>query len=168
MTASYDAPAPGVHASPAHPARTTGGHLESAPRVEVGPDGCRACLDLPAQEGACATARTTVRQLLRAWEVVDDERAHDVLLVVSELVGNAVRHGGVPLALDLALDGDVLVVGVSDTSPGLPQQRSAAGEEEGGRGLTIVAALAQDWGVDPGDDVGKRVWARMTVDPGPG
>ncbi|MCU1693109.1 MAG: putative histidine kinaserelated ATPase domain protein [Frankiales bacterium] len=123
----------------------------------------RARIDLPLQEHACATARRTARLLLGTWDVVDDDRVHDVLVVVSELVGNAVRHGDVRVSLDLQLDPDGLVVAVSDGAATLPRQRLDEDDQaENGRGLAIVQALAAAWGTDELPD-GKRVWARLRV-----
>ena len=91
----------------------------------------------------------------------------DVVLVASELVGNAVRHGsavGHDQALDVSWDieAEAVVVRVLDGSPDLPRQRSTNENETGGRGLGIIAALASDWGVRRSDR-GKQVWARVPI-----
>jgi two-component sensor histidine kinase len=105
---------------------------------------------------------------------VTAESLDDVLLVISELVGNAVLHG-VPADFpagragrpdDFAVsweltDGEVLLQ-VGDSSPLRPVPRIPDERRPGGRGLAIVAAIASEWGVAPTGS-GKRVWARVPV-----
>jgi len=82
-------------------------------------------------------------------------------VVVSELVGNAVRHGGggpVHLQVDVTPGG--IRVGVSDTAPGRPVVRRAHPDAESGRGMLLVEQLASAWGVDDAP-AGKQVWARL-------
>lgn len=97
---------------------------------------------------------------------VDPQSIDAVVLVASELVGNAVRHttaaDGVGLAVDWALDDRGITVQVCDPSPVPPAPRNPSTTEPGGRGLRIVEALADDWGVRPTSD-GKRVWAHVPV-----
>ena len=121
-----------------------------------------AAVDLPLGLEAAGLARRTVAQLLRGWHVDDDAWTDDVLLVTSELVTNAVRHGGHRVRLDLQLDADHLRVAVSDGSSVLPAQR-ADEQDESGRGLAIIAALAASWGVEARADGGKTVWVRLAV-----
>ena len=87
-----------------------------------------------------------------------------IVLVASELVGNAVRHTGVSASglidVDWELDPNGITVCVSDTSPKLPLPRQPEPHETSGRGLAIVAAVADDWGVDTGPG-GKQVWAHV-------
>jgi anti-sigma regulatory factor (Ser/Thr protein kinase) len=96
---------------------------------------------------------------------IDPDSIDMVVLVASELVGNAVRHtptadGG--LVVDWTIDGGGVTVQVADPSPAAPAPRDPADTEPGGRGLRIVQALADDWGVRPTDG-GKRVWAHVPV-----
>jgi two-component sensor histidine kinase len=97
---------------------------------------------------------------------LDETSVHEVTLVTTELVGNAIRHGsgpdreGVDVSWTIST-GSVTIV-VSDPSTTRPEPRFAAPDAEGGRGLTIVAALSDEWGVDS-DDAGKRVWARVPI-----
>jgi anti-sigma regulatory factor (Ser/Thr protein kinase) len=97
---------------------------------------------------------------------VPAEAIDDVVLVASELIGNAVLHTSacVDDALDVTwdLEPDAVVVGVRDASETLPELRATNPTETGGRGLTIVAALALDWGVRRNDG-GKQVWARVPI-----
>lgn len=93
-------------------------------------------------------------------------------LVVSELVTNAVRHGCVPgrlVALRLVYDLEKTVtIEVSDAGdrrpPAAPSGDRRDDLSESGRGLTLVAAFADAWGVRD-RDIGKTVWARLTVEP---
>lgn len=92
----------------------------------------------------------------------------EVVLVASELVGNAIRHtsaeSGQPLDVTWDRQGDDLVVAVSDGSRLIPRRRDARVDTTGGRGLAIVEAIASSWGVSP-TPTGKRVWARLRLRP---
>lgn len=92
---------------------------------------------------------------------VDDDRCDTLELAMSELVGNAVRHGRPPVFYDIASDGRDLVLNVSDGDPRPPGDATDCGPDaEGGRGLFLVQKLARDWGWEP-TMAGKRVWARV-------
>jgi anti-sigma regulatory factor (Ser/Thr protein kinase) len=83
----------------------------------------------------------------------------DAALVLSELVGNAVRHAtGPSLQVRLCRSGQVVRIAVSDGSSTPPRPREAADDDESGRGMHIVAALSRGWGWEPRPD-GKVVWA---------
>ncbi len=117
-------------------------------------------LALPPDLASVQRARRFVCERLRAWGV--DELSDAAQLVTSELVTNAVTHTGTPTRLVLSHEpatGAVRVC-VSDGSTRHPAVRDAGTEALGGRGLAIVEALAESWGVaDRGD--GKVVWARL-------
>jgi anti-sigma regulatory factor (Ser/Thr protein kinase) len=94
----------------------------------------------------------------------------DVVAVVAELVGNAVRHaeplpGGVVRVawrLRPAARGEVIEVRVTDGgAERRPHTRTVGPDAVDGRGLTIVAALANRWGVDK-DGLGQSVWAELS------
>lgn len=97
---------------------------------------------------------------------VSPESIDEVVLVASELVGNAVRHAAAPgdrqIEVTWSVDDDGVVVSIADSSAQQPQPRSAEPDEAGGRGLTIIQALAAAWGVEP-TTTGKRVWARVPI-----
>lgn len=104
-------------------------------------------------------ARRFVQDVLRPMR--HDVPLDSVLLVVSELVTNAVRHAEGPPVLVVEAAPPRVRVEVRDQAPGArPTPRPATPEEENGRGLMIVAAVAADWGVEPAED-GKAVWAEI-------
>jgi anti-sigma regulatory factor (Ser/Thr protein kinase) len=113
------------------------------------------------------SAREFTYQALADWGLAQAERSDDVLLCVSELATNALVHGVPPgrgFQLYLRYEGDVLRVEVHDSGPGTP--RIADDADEGGRGLLLVAALSDKWGVGERDP-GKSVWCEL-VCPGGG
>ncbi len=98
---------------------------------------------------------------LKHWGLADWDRADDVSLCVSELATNALVHGAPPgrgFLLRVRYDGDVLRVEVHDSGAGEPRVADEA--DEGGRGLLLVAALADKWGVGRRDP-GKVVWCEF-------
>lgn len=82
------------------------------------------------------------------------------ILLVSEMVTNAVRYGTPPLLVEVDCDELSLQVRVRDGSTVLPQRRVPAEDDEGGRGLQLLELLSDDWGVEPEED-GKAVWFRL-------
>jgi anti-sigma regulatory factor (Ser/Thr protein kinase) len=100
---------------------------------------------------------------LFAQRVLDDSGcavdAATIVLLVSELVSNAVLHGRGEVELAIDADDDAVRVHVTDgDSATVPQVRSPKPYDRTGRGMFLVDRLAQRWGVEriPGD--GKRVW----------
>lgn len=119
--------------------------------------------DLPADATAASAARKLVKEQLGQWNL--DTLADTTELVVSELVGNALRYGGGPGALRL-LRHDRLVVEVSDTGPDLPHIQHPSLSEEGGRGLQLINMLCRRWG-SCRTPTGKLVWAEQDILPPP-
>ncbi|WP_329336273.1 ATP-binding protein [Streptomyces sp. NBC_00663] len=108
-----------------------------------------------------AAARLFARWSLVYWGLGAWERADDLSLCVSELATNALLHGAPPgrgFLLRVRYDGDVLRVEVHDSGGGEPCVPEYA--DEGGRGLFLVAALADKWGVGQRDP-GKVVWCEF-------
>lgn len=88
----------------------------------------------------------------------------DALLLISELVTNAVLHGGPPILLSVDCDGGGLHIRVRDGSTVPPRPRVAGEEAENGRGMSLVELLASTWGAVPVADVygeGKEVWFEL-------
>ncbi|WP_406361144.1 SpoIIE family protein phosphatase [Streptomyces sp. NBC_01579] len=115
-------------------------------------------LSLPADPEAAPIARAAARRQLKAWGV-DEETAFTTELIVSELVGNAVRYGAPPLQLRLIFE-RMLTCEVSDAATSAPQVRHARTIDETGRGLFIIASLADQWGTRY-QAQGKTVWAEQ-------
>lgn len=84
----------------------------------------------------------------------------DVLLLVSEMVTNAVRYAAPPVHLEISAGDEDVVVAVCDGSPQPPARRQPGEEAEGGRGMLLVDMLTDDHGVRS-DPPGKAVWARL-------
>ena len=119
-------------------------------------------LVLPATAGSPAAAREWARHSGCQNHV--PELMDDALLLISELVTNAVLHGGPPISLAIECDETLLHVRVRDGSSALPAPRVAGVEAEGGRGMMLVALLTTTWGVTPvADDYGggKEVWFEL-------
>ncbi|MEU1625436.1 SpoIIE family protein phosphatase [Streptomyces sp. NPDC020096] len=106
-------------------------------------------------------ARRFTARTLRAWNVTQETDA--VLLVVSELVTNALVHTQGEVRLDLTLAGERLRVAVSDSSPRAPvKPTSVDWEVTGGRGLLLVEAMSGAWGAVPLSG-GKQVWGEIVL-----
>lgn len=82
-------------------------------------------------------------------------------MVLSELVTNAVRHGGGEVDVTVSAGTSGIVIDVHDDSGGEVAPRQAAPWDTGGRGLHLVEGLSLSWGVSPGPSAGKSVWARL-------
>lgn len=107
----------------------------------------------------CEDARRIARQVLAEErpEVVDD-----VLMIVSELVSNAVRHAGGATGFTVRRDAGAVVVEVADASPEHPRSPGTAPDVPGGFGWTLVNRLASRVDVDFGPH-GKTITAFVTV-----
>lgn len=115
---------------------------------------------LPRRPESAATARHLLRAARAAWGL--DELAEDGALIVSELVANAVQHTrreSSRVVIDRS-DPARVRVGAADLSRARPVEREAHDNDEGGRGLRLVAALAAAWGTDE-RRWGKIVWAEL-------
>ncbi|MFJ7147311.1 ATP-binding protein [Streptomyces sp. NPDC100445] len=127
-----------------------------------------AAFDLPALPSAVGTARHVVRDLLTAWGLPGDAR-DDVVLVVSELVTNALVHSaGRRIGCRLRSTADRIRVEVEDQAggPALPVARRPGPDDPHGRGLLLVGTLSRDWGVTAVPGGGSRVvWAELPAGP---
>ncbi|MEU6088953.1 ATP-binding protein [Streptomyces sp. NPDC047085] len=130
-------------------------------QLEVRPD--------PAEVGR---ARRWARSRLAGSGIEADEPlAETLILLVSELVTNAVVHTGRPAVLRLslpsgAIESATVRLEVSDTSSRAPVPRCAGGDATGGRGLALVDCLADRWGWSP-EDAGKSIWCELDRCSGP-
>lgn len=98
------------------------------------------------------------------WHVPQPQ-LDDALLVVSELVANAVRHAHTVSTLELELggNGSRLRVALADGSSTAPRLRHAHATAEDGRGMGILSALSDRWGIELHVG-GKRVWWEVDLD----
>ena len=113
------------------------------------------------------SVRSLIDRLLASWRLLDRVDDDSVKLLASELAANAVVHAGSPETVTVKYLGDVVRVEVDDRSPSVPTLAQADDEDISGRGLLIVDALAESWGVDKRPP-GKRVWCEVPVGPPPG
>jgi anti-sigma regulatory factor (Ser/Thr protein kinase) len=126
------------------------------------------CVVVPHQANAARIARHRLAAAVAG--LVTRERLADAMAVAAELVGNAVRHatplpGGVVRVAWRLLTGGGLLIRVTDGgSPdgptAIPRVRPPSLDALNGRGLAIVAALSDRWGVER-DGLGQCVWAEL-------
>ncbi|MEU6144212.1 ATP-binding protein [Streptomyces sp. NPDC047081] len=125
------------------------------------PSIARALSHDPVSVGA---ARRFTARILSTWGISD--RIDEVLLCVSKLATNAVRHGvpdTVGILVRLRVSDQLLRIEVHDSSPVLPEHRYPDHDSDTGRGLLLVSACADGWGVDRHVDH-KVVWAEFKID----
>ncbi|MCZ2527223.1 SpoIIE family protein phosphatase [Streptomyces sp. HB2AG] len=116
--------------------------------------------DVPADPARVAAARAAVTRRLTEWGLGEVVFATE--LIVSELLTNAIRYGGGPIQLRLIRD-RALTCEVFDGSSTSPRLRRAKSTDEGGRGLFLVAQLADRWGTRHTAD-GKVIWTEQSLD----
>ncbi|MFK0284428.1 SpoIIE family protein phosphatase [Streptomyces sp. NPDC090499] len=114
---------------------------------------------IPADPAAVSEARRWATRQLTAWGL--DDLLFPTELIVSELVTNAIRHGRPPAELRLIRRG-VLVCEVTDSNSAQPRLRRARTTDEGGRGLFLVAQLAERWGCRHGQNR-KTIWSEQPI-----
>lgn len=95
-----------------------------------------------------------------------DALIETAVLLVSELVTNAIRHAGGPCALVVSLDDHVVEFSVQDGTSQLPMPRRDEHLGEDGRGLLLIEALAEEWGVRQ-LPAGKATWFVLRTPPTP-
>ena len=120
-------------------------------------------ITLPHAAHAAGDARAYLR---RRAKLLHPPMLDDALLLTSELVTNAVRHGRPAVTLAVQLEPSALIVVVTDTGPELPPlvPRTPHPDSPTGRGLVIVDALATRWGVTPQPgSTGKAVWFALDL-----
>ena len=121
-------------------------------------------IELDGDRDAPSRGRHAVTEVLDGWGCAPDTR-EDLLLVVSELVTNAVVHGSEPIRVTMVRAPDRVRVEVTDgaaeASPhGNPRPPADA---ETGRGLSVVTRLAVAWGWRASPESGKTVWAELPL-----
>ncbi|WP_107465888.1 ATP-binding protein [Streptomyces sp. MA5143a] len=112
-------------------------------------------------------ARLLATEQLRTWGLPPDPAEH----IVAELAANAATHGrvqGRDFEVTLYVIGDTLRIEVTDTrAERLPCGRRPTADDESGRGLLLIEALADRWGTTPGRPPRKTIWAEVQLRPAP-
>ena len=129
-------------------------------RPPAGDQGSQVTRHLRPRPQAAGEARHLARRTLTSWGF--DEAADVVLLVVSELVTNAVTHAKSLMRFTLELHGNCVRVSVTDTSASMPEEQAPEPSEEHGRGIQLVDLLSSTWGAQILPD-GKLVWAEVPL-----
>jgi Anti-sigma regulatory factor (Ser/Thr protein kinase) len=124
-------------------------------------DGREVAWDLPADAEFLAKARRMVGELLDGWAL--SGLIENVTLVVTELYANSLVHGEPPITLILRADRRTLRGEITDRGRLRLPATPADLYDEHGRGLAIVAALVDRWGIDPGRP-GTTVWFCLAHD----
>jgi anti-sigma regulatory factor (Ser/Thr protein kinase) len=119
-------------------------------------------IELDADPDAPARGRHAVTEVLAGWGCAESAQ-EDLLLVVSELVTNAVVHGAEPIVVTVMRGPERVRVEVTDgLSDASPHNNLAAPDAETGRGLSVVTRLACAWGWRASPGRGKTVWAEVS------
>jgi anti-sigma regulatory factor (Ser/Thr protein kinase) len=134
--------------------------------VNAVPDGGTAAerpavITLPAELSSVRAARTFVQAHCVAVHL-SDERCDDALLLASELVANAVLHGRSEVCVEISRERGRLRVAVLDENSRHPVPVSEDPNALDGRGLALVDALAERWGVEQ-RPMGKAVWFELSA-----
>jgi anti-sigma regulatory factor (Ser/Thr protein kinase) len=112
----------------------------------------------PPEPTSARACRRFLLATLDEWGA--DQFADEAVLLLSELVTNAVLHAGTEIDVEVALDGDILRVEVRDGDPRIPSVRHYSLLSGTGRGLALVAETAKKWDAEPVPG-GKRVWFEL-------
>ncbi|MFI1828358.1 ATP-binding protein [Streptomyces sp. NPDC020412] len=119
-------------------------------------------LVLMGREEEVSIARRSVVERVRAWGFMDEETTETIRLIISELVSNAVVHGEGPVTITVLGRPSGLLIDVRDGNRDAPRTGSFGTENEHGRGVALVDALAVRSGWEPLGH-GKRVWAEVAL-----
>jgi hypothetical protein len=119
-----------------------------------------AAITLPVEPRSVRAGRQFAGETLAQWG--HPEHADTVRLLVSEILTNAVRQARAPIGLRVHRSTTEIVTEIFDDNPHLPQRRLAGPDDECGRGLMLVEALATEWGTRPGP-AGKTVWFTVAL-----
>lgn len=115
-------------------------------------------LDVPLGVHAPRTARHALVAVLQGWGYHDEEWLEAAAVVTSELVTNAVQHGGGCVEFRVESHEGRVVLSVADGSSVVPRRRDPDGI--GGRGIAVIEGFSTAWGVHDHEG-GKRVWVEL-------
>jgi PAS domain S-box-containing protein len=115
---------------------------------------------LPPVPESIGAGRACVRDILAEW--CQHDQADAACLLTTEILANAVRHARSPAWLRVYLTASEIIIEVTDDSAQLPQRGDPGPDDESGRGLVIVDALATSWGARP-TGTGKAVWFTLAA-----
>jgi anti-sigma regulatory factor (Ser/Thr protein kinase) len=120
-----------------------------------------ASIDLASRAQSARDARLFIKERLNAWGREDLSEAAELL--TNELVTNSIVHAGTDIVVEASHEPEVVRIEVSDFEGGAVARRRGALDDERGRGLELVDALASSWGVvrSPGR---KTVWFEIGPD----
>jgi anti-sigma regulatory factor (Ser/Thr protein kinase) len=116
-------------------------------------------MNLPPDPQSASTARAYVRRTLT--DVCPPDLVDVAALLASELVTNAILHARTPLSIDVTSGPRGVRIAVTDDSPTLPRVRDHMPGASTGRGLQMVASLADAWGTDL-NGASKTVWFELS------
>jgi anti-sigma regulatory factor (Ser/Thr protein kinase) len=154
-------PAPGTGASDASPAKHGSGPgtaVQNWPHVSF--------LELAALTTAVPCGRLHARHVLWEWRLA--HLAQDAELLVSEMLSNAIKASRPPagtglVALRLLANHQQLLIEIWDHNPDGPPPRQAGPESESGRGLTVIEALSDRWGLTRVHPNLKVIWCELAI-----
>jgi anti-sigma regulatory factor (Ser/Thr protein kinase) len=118
-------------------------------------------ITLPRNPSSVAAARRFIQARAAAWSF-PEPASEQLVLIGSELVTNAVLHARTELTLTLELHANRVRISVQDRSSAPATLRHYRADALTGRGLGVVAALSDNWGISAADD-GKVVWAELAA-----
>ncbi|MEV7086055.1 ATP-binding protein [Streptomyces sp. NPDC093085] len=122
-------------------------------------------MELQALPSRIGQIRRIISAQLRSWHL--DLLIDPAALGVTELLTNVHRHAQPDkrCTVDIELLLERLMVSVSDHDPRLPTVRHATLSDTGGRGLALIAAFSESWGIHPRGETGKSIWFSLPAPP---
>ncbi|MFZ0666982.1 MAG: ATP-binding protein [Acidimicrobiales bacterium] len=132
--------------------------IVSDPSIHLGPDIHHTSRTFEAEPQSAAYVRNYVRESLQRCRVRSDE----AILLANELATNAIVHTHKDFVVELSVNDSTCRIGVLDHDTGNPKLTNAKPSDSNGRGLALVKALSNSWGVERRDD-GKAVWCDIAV-----
>jgi anti-sigma regulatory factor (Ser/Thr protein kinase) len=132
--------------------------FQSDPRIHLGPDIHHSSRTFEADPQSAAHVRSYVRDSLQRCRVHSEE----AILLANELATNAIVHTRKDFVVEVSVYNSTCRIGVLDHDTGNPKLTNAKPSDSNGRGLALVKALSNSWGVERRDD-GKAVWCDIPV-----